>query len=154
MRQKRETEKKNALSGSMHARKRERERDVLRSDDASAEGMRGRERCVGRDRQQRRYICFKHILPRLNRTDVKFLFEVNTETRALVKRSSRRDDLKKGFKVSEMSSTSTMEFARENRSLWPRWWYKSDFCNKVAQTNKKIISCKVPERTAVVQPSF
>ena len=38
-------------------------------------------------------ICFKHILPRLNKTDVKFLYEVNTETRKLVKRSSRADDL-------------------------------------------------------------
>ena len=35
-------------------------------------------------------ICFKHILPRLNGTDLKFLYEVNTETRKLVKRSSRR----------------------------------------------------------------
>ena len=35
-------------------------------------------------------ICFKHILPRLNRTDVKILYEVNTETRKLIKRSSRR----------------------------------------------------------------
>ena len=35
-------------------------------------------------------ICFKHILPRLNRTDLKFLYEVNTETRKLIKRSSRR----------------------------------------------------------------
>ena len=34
-------------------------------------------------------ICFKHILPRLNRTDVKFLYGVNTETRKLIKRSSR-----------------------------------------------------------------
>ena len=42
-------------------------------------------------------ICFKHILPRLNRTDVKFLYDVNTETRDLIKRSSRGGDLKKGF---------------------------------------------------------
>ena len=34
-------------------------------------------------------ICFKHILPRLNSNDVKFLHEVNTETRKLIKRSSR-----------------------------------------------------------------
>ena len=31
-------------------------------------------------------ICFKHILPRLNSNDVKFLYEVNSETRKLVKR--------------------------------------------------------------------
>ena len=33
------------------------------------------------------------------RTDVKFLYEVNTETRKLIKRSSRAGDLKKKFKV-------------------------------------------------------
>ena len=30
-------------------------------------------------------ICFQHILPRLNSTDVKFLYEVNSETRKLIK---------------------------------------------------------------------
>ena len=40
-------------------------------------------------------ISFKHILPRLNRTDVKFLHEVNSETRALIKRSSRKSELKR-----------------------------------------------------------
>ena len=64
-------------------------------------------------------ICFQHILPRLNSTDVKFLYGVNTETRKLIKRSSRKSDLKKGFKVQEMSSISTLEFAWENKSLWP-----------------------------------
>ena len=81
-------------------------------------------------------ICFKHILPRLNATDVKFLYEVNTETRKLIKRSSRAGDLRKGFKVHEMSSISTLEFAWENKSLWPRWWDETDFCLKVAHTNK------------------
>ena len=64
-------------------------------------------------------ICFTHILPRLNRTDLKFLYEVNTETRKLMKRSSRAGDLTKGFKVREMSSISTLEVAWENKSLWP-----------------------------------
>ena len=59
-------------------------------------------------------ICFKHILPRLNGTDVKFLYGVNTETRKLIKRSSRARDLKETFKVEEMSSISTLEFAWEN----------------------------------------
>ena len=44
-------------------------------------------------------ICFQHILPRLNSNDVKFLYEVNTETRKLIKRSSRAGDLKEKFKV-------------------------------------------------------
>ena len=41
-------------------------------------------------------ICFTHILPKLNRMDVKFLYGVNSETRKLVKRSSRKGDLKRG----------------------------------------------------------
>ena len=81
-------------------------------------------------------ICFTHILPRLNRTDVKFLYEVNTETRKLIKRSSRKGELKETFKVEEMSSISTLEFAWENRSLWPRSWDESSFFHKVAETNK------------------
>ena len=61
-------------------------------------------------------ICFKHILPRLNATDVKFLYGVNTETRKLIKRSSRAGDLKKRFRVNEMSSISTLELrGRINR---------------------------------------
>ena len=59
-------------------------------------------------------ICFTHILPRLNATDLKFLYEVNTETRKLVKRSSRAGDLKEKFDVREMSSISTLEVAWEH----------------------------------------
>ena len=81
-------------------------------------------------------ICFKHILPRLNGTDVKFLYGVNTETRKLIKRSSRASDLKETFKVEEMSSISTLEFVWEKKSLWPIWWDEWDFCDKVAKTNK------------------
>ena len=66
-------------------------------------------------------ICFTHILPRLNRTDLKFLYEVNKETRKLVKRSSRTGDLKERFKVREMSSISTLEVAWENKSFWSVW---------------------------------
>jgi hypothetical protein len=73
-------------------------------------------------------ICFIHILPRLNQTDIKFLYEVNTETRKLVKRSSRAGDLKKEFKVREMSSISTLEVAWEHKSLWPSWMDESHFC--------------------------
>ena len=59
-------------------------------------------------------ICFTHILPRLNGTDLKFLYEVNSETRALVKRSSRAKDLKWKFQVKKMSSISTLEVAWEH----------------------------------------
>ena len=81
-------------------------------------------------------ICFKHILPRLRGTDIKFLYEVNTETRKLIQRSSRKGDLKKGFRVSEMSSISTLEVAWEHKSLWPSYWDETDFCFGVAYTNK------------------
>ena len=81
-------------------------------------------------------ICFQHILPRLNATDIKFLYEVNTETRKLIKRSSRAGDLKETFKVREMSSISTLEFALEHKSLWRRSWDETYFCWNVAQTNK------------------
>ena len=81
-------------------------------------------------------ICFKHILPRLNSNDVKFLYGVNTETRKLIKRSSRKGELKKGFDIEEMSSISTLEFAWENKSLWPSYWDERSFCCRVAETNK------------------
>ena len=82
-------------------------------------------------------ICFTHIIPRLNQTDLKFLYEVNTETRKLIKRSSRAGDLKKKFKVEEMSSISTLEFAWEHKSLWSDYLKgKTYFCWQVAHTNK------------------
>ena len=87
-------------------------------------------------------ICFQHILPRLNRTDVKFLYGVNGETRKLIKRSSRTWELKKRFDVDEMSSISTLEVAWEH---YPWGTYDHDrgvemwepyFCWRVAETNK------------------
>ena len=81
-------------------------------------------------------ICFTHILPRLNGTDVKFLHGVNEKTRALIKRSSRKGALKKSFIIKEMSSISTLEFAWENKSLWPSGLDERSFCYRVAQTNK------------------
>ena len=69
-----------------------------------------------------RDIVEKHVMCKLNGTDVKFLYGVNTETRKLIKRSSRKGELKKKFKVEEMSSISTLEVAWENKSLWPSWW--------------------------------
>jgi len=80
-------------------------------------------------------ICFNHTLPRLNSNDVKFLYGVNSETRKLIERSSRKGDLKEKFKVQEMSSISTLEVAWE-KSLWPIWWNETWFCFQVAKTNK------------------
>ena len=87
-------------------------------------------------------ICFTHILPRLNGTDIKFLYEVNTETRKLIKRSSRANDLKEKFKVKEMSSISTLEVAWEHYP-WGTYNHELEeemdetyFCWQVAKTNK------------------
>ena len=81
-------------------------------------------------------VCFTHILPRLNSTDLKFLHLVNNEARKLVKRSSREEELKKKFKIEEMSSISTLEVAWEHKSLWPSWLDETCFCYRVALTNK------------------
>ncbi|CAL6427820.1 unnamed protein product [Bathycoccus prasinos] len=81
-------------------------------------------------------ICFKHILPRLNSNDVKFLHGVNGETRKLIKRSSRKGDLREDFEVEEMSSISTLEVAFEHCPFWASDWEETDFCKEVARTNK------------------
>jgi len=84
-----------------------------------------------------RDIVEKHVMCKLNGTDLKFFYDVNTETRKLVKRSSRESDLKKKFNVDEMSSISTLEVAWENKSLWSGYLYdESDFCWEVARKNK------------------
>ena len=44
-----------------------------------------------------RDIVEKHVMCKLNGTDLKFLYEVNTETRKLIKRSSRAGELKRGL---------------------------------------------------------
>jgi hypothetical protein len=81
-------------------------------------------------------VCFKCILPRLSGIDIKFLYEVNTETRALIKRSSREGELRTAFKVSEMSSMSTLKVAWENQSFRGKWLNERNFCTEVARTNK------------------
>jgi len=82
-------------------------------------------------------ICFNHILPKLKATDIKFLFEVNSETRALIKRSPAKDALKVNFTVEEMSSISTLELAFFFRSFWRgSLGSETDFCGKVAATSK------------------
>ena len=67
---------------------------------------------------------------------MKFLYGVNTETRKLIKRSSRKGDLKWKFEVKEMSSISTLELAWENKSLWPSLVGRNIFLLEVAETNK------------------
>ena len=68
-----------------------------------------------------RDIVEKHVMCKLNGTDLKFLYGVNTETRKLVKRSSRAGELKKKFKIEEMSSISTLEVCVGAFSVGSRW---------------------------------
>jgi hypothetical protein len=89
-----------------------------------------------------RDIVEKHVMCKLNGTDLKFLYGVNTETRKLVKRSSRAGDLKKRFEIEEMSSISTLEFAWEHFP-WDTFDHEVQeemneiyFCSEVARTNK------------------
>jgi len=89
-------------------------------------------------------ICFKHILPKLNQNDVKFLYDVNSETRALIKRSSRRVELKKAFRIHEMTSISTLEFAWKNVRWGEEYRHgyvyeimdEAHFCTRVTSTDK------------------
>ena len=110
-------------------------------------------------------VTFEHILPKLNGTDVKFLYDANSQTRAMIKRAAAVGIIKLAgtFKVKEMSSTSTLEFVWENKASWPDDWEEEEddddedfddddddedeeeeekkskekyFCHRVAQTNK------------------
>jgi len=96
-----------------------------------------------------RDIVEKHVMCKLNGTDLKFFHEVNTETRKLIKRSSRAGDLIKRFKVNEMSSISTLEVAWEHKSLWWRGWNEPYFCFQVARTNKASCSSGRERRKSV-----
>ncbi|CAL6320086.1 unnamed protein product [Bathycoccus prasinos] len=84
-----------------------------------------------------RDILEKHVMCKLNGTDLKFFYEVNTETRKLIKRSSRAGELRKKFQIEEMSSISTLEVAWEHKSFWSVWLQdEKSFCCKAARTNK------------------
>ncbi|CAL6314510.1 unnamed protein product [Bathycoccus prasinos] len=89
-----------------------------------------------------RDIVEKHVMCKLNGTDLKFFYEVNTETRKLVKRSSRAGDLKETYYVSEISSISTLEVAWEHYpwGTYDEYWQaemdETYFCSRVAETNK------------------
>ena len=81
-------------------------------------------------------ISLTHIVPKLNVTDVKFLYETNKASRALIKRAPReiKSHIRKKFRIKEMSSISTLECAWEKRPPWLK--DERDFCTKVAETNK------------------
>ena len=88
-----------------------------------------------------RDIAERHVISKLNETDVKFFYDANSETRALIKRAARSGiTLAEKFRVCEMFSISTLEFAWENvqwntenkYAVMNQPW----FCWQVAETNK------------------
>ena len=53
-----------------------------------------------------------HIVPKLNGNDVKFFYDVNTESRAAIQRSSAQ--LPDAFKIRDFDTKSTISWALEN----------------------------------------
>ena len=82
-------------------------------------------------------ICFVHILPRLNRTDLNEILarsEHGDASDGEAKRSTRKCDLRRSFEISQVSSISTLEWAWKNQSLW--FQNQSRFCCPVAAANE------------------
>ena len=61
---------------------------------------------------------------------------VNSETRALVKRSSRKGELKKRFKVKRCRRYRLWKLRGRINRCGRVWWDERDFCWEVARTNK------------------
>ena len=55
-----------------------------------------------------------HVVPKLNGNDVKFFYDVNTESRAAIQRSGAR--LPDAFKIGEFHTKSTLSWALEKCS--------------------------------------
>ena len=68
-----------------------------------------------------------HILPKLNGNDVKFFYDVNSESRRAIKQSSNVH-LADAFKIGDFDTTSTISWALEKCSE-----EKERFCWRMAQ---------------------
>jgi len=79
----------------------------------------------------------KHVLTKMNGTDIKFFYGTNTDTRLAIKRANI--ELQKEFKIEEMSSISQLEFAWDNyrwgedeyRGTQEWFFFKVAFMNKL-----------------------
>ena len=67
-----------------------------------------------------------HVVPKLNGNDVKFFYDVNTESRAAIKRSGVQ--LRNAFKIGDFDTKSTISWALEKCSGW-----KERFCWRMAR---------------------
>ena len=59
-------------------------------------------------------IYYTHVVPKLNGNDVKFFYDVNSESRAVIKRSGV--NLADVFKIGDFDTTSTISWALEKCS--------------------------------------
>ena len=67
-----------------------------------------------------------HVVPKLNGNDVKFFYDVNTESRAAIQRSGVQ--LPDAFKIEDFDTKSTLLWALERCSE-----YKEGFCAEMAR---------------------
>ena len=67
-----------------------------------------------------------HVVPKLNGNDVKFFYDVNTESRRAVKRAGVQ--LRNAFKIGDFDTTSTISWALEKCSE-----EKERFCAQMAE---------------------
>ena len=68
-----------------------------------------------------------HIVPKLNENDVKFFYDVNTESRAAIQRSNAQ--LRYAFKIGDFDTKSTISWALEKCSKYE----KARFCEQMAR---------------------
>ena len=66
-----------------------------------------------------------HVVPKLNGNDVKFFYDVNTESRAAIKRSGVQ--LRNAFKIGDFDTKSTISWALEKCNE-----EKERFCARMA----------------------
>ena len=67
-----------------------------------------------------------HVVPKLNGNDVKFFYDVNTESRAAIKRAGVK--LPDAFKIEDFNTTSTLSWALEKCTE-----KKERFCEQMAR---------------------
>jgi hypothetical protein len=102
---------------------------------------------------EREDIALSNLLPRLNRsTDVKFLYDTCTLARDVIRKYLNGEELPKKFKLAEMSSRSTIEWAFE-REAKPHVHRRSHFLRRVQRDNNnadvlRFVSEKRIEETA------
>ena len=90
---------------------------------------------MGFDREVRRYL-FHSYFTEIESNGSQILVRSEYGDEKVGEEIVSARELKRKFKIEEMSSISTLEVAWEHKSLWPRHWTKHISALRVAQTNK------------------